>query len=68
MSVKTKPLYLFHLGKEPINNINSDVNPKEFVIFGDISPKFNLSFEIQMKLFEQASHIEESIVNELKNF
>ena len=57
MNVKAKLLYLFHLGKEPINNINSDVNPKEYVIFGDICPKFNLSFEIQMKLFEQASHI-----------
>lgn len=49
---------MFHLSKEPINNISNNLDEKEYVIFCDIGPKFNLPFEIQMKLFEQASSLE----------
>lgn len=60
-SLLEKKVYLFHLGKEPINNIKTGLSEKQYVIFADISPKFDIPFEMQMKLFEQASIIEEHI-------
>lgn len=52
-----KKPYLFHLSKEPINNCQTDINEKEFVVFADMSPKFNIPFDQQMRMFEQASII-----------
>lgn len=51
LSMPDKKVYLFHLGKEPINNILLNLDSKEYVIFADINPKFAIPFEFQMKLF-----------------
>lgn len=65
LNMPDKKVYLFHLGKEPINNILLNLDSKEYVIFADINPKFAIPFEFQMKLFEQASIIEEEIKSHL---